>query len=426
MGETNDVTTNNGTEIRSFFEKIGITGVSINDLTGEELEVEGYQKVKKEVAGLDPLFREISHALSISDVKKEATQKFNEAIAGSYKCILDPEKHLANIKNNPELFIGAALDNETNILAGQALFKINDKVLVFSKKTILMVFDGLSIVTSQYFMKQINDELIRIKADISGIKKYLDHKQQGELENAFNSIKSVIRHMDYIRTPERISDTMVELKNIEKVAGESIGLYRREIADVMKTHKERDSVSEVKEAMDKIHQNLLLYYYAVSIVNASKLTAIALRNINDPDELKIFKEEIDEINAAYRDLYVKAMDWCSKYLDTVISLNETNAGEKTVAAGAELLVGWFQVKGKSRVYSSNSPRMYKTVNNMFLTRHTRKKETFVTEHQLFKKQCDERVLLDNCTVAMDHYIDSVGQKVEIVSVGNDYYIKYLE
>lgn len=424
MNEKNELMESQSKEVNDFLEQVGITEISFNTLTGEELESIGYSKVKRGMFGLESLFRELSKEISVEAVKKEAKQAFNNAIADSYKCILDPGKHLANIKGSPDLFIGAALDNDTNILAGQARFKVNDGVLAFSSQIVPKAFDGLAIVTSQYFMKQINDELSVIEADISGIKRYLENKQQGELESAFKSIRSIIRHMEFTRISEkRISDAMISLNGIEKVACDSIGLYRREIKDIMKTCRERDSANEVKNAMEKLHQNLLLYYYAICIVGAVKLTAIVLRNINNPDELEVFEDEIKEINMAYKEIYHEAMVWSSKYLDTVISLNETNAGEKAIAAGMEAIFDFIQVKAKSRVYTGG---VYNKVNDLLLDRHERMKQPIITEHQLFEKQLEEKIMLDKYMDSINRYIDNISQKVEVVSIGEDYYIKYLE
>lgn len=66
------------------------------------------------------------------------------------------------------------------------------------------------------------------------------------------------------------------------------------------------------------------------------------------------------------------------------------------------------------------------MNDLLLDRHERMKKPIITEHQLFEKQLEEKIMMDKYMDSINRYIDNISQKVEVVSVGEDYYIKYLE
>ena len=286
----------NATELK---ENFGIKVVPNNMLVTELID-NGYRKMSiNEVSYIEPLSKMIPQLL-VDEINNTAIQNaFENAIANSYKCILDPTKHLATIKGTSNVYIGSALDNSTNQLAGQARWLKNDAQFSVSNlpNIALNAFNALSVITGQYFMSQVNANLSEIQFEITGIQKYLEIKEESELETAFQELEEILEHLQFVvKNHERLNSTIRQLDTIRNISKKSINLHKRKIEAAMNGTLSADKETIIVDNLDKIKKYLIQYRFAVYIYNLASILKIYLSNITDVNELKLYRNELENIN----------------------------------------------------------------------------------------------------------------------------------
>lgn len=396
----------------------------VNELFPAELENQGYRKMSLgELHYVEPLF-ELAPQLIVDKINKAAIERaFKAATENSFKCLLDPSRHLATIKGTSDVFIGSALDNVTNQVKGQARWLENDAVLSVPNvpNVALNAFNALSAVTGQYFMAQVNAKLRDIKDGIGEIKQYIDAVKQSELEAALQELYEIIEHIQFIKKdPERIRSTINQIEDIRKVARSSIKLYRNQIEIIIRSASKTDNEDVISENTNEIKKYMVQYRYAVYIYNLAQILKIYLNDIIDVEELSLFRNEIYDTVNQYKKLFDRTAVWAKKYLDEANSLNKVSTGQILGSAGTGIIVGAF---------SRNVPIAWQTaslVNDLFKDSRKKKKEVHIVRNDKYQIQMNDTELIDSLIAAMDKYIDLAGRKAEIVSVEGECYIKYIE
>lgn len=413
-------------EIQKIKESFGIE-ILINEFSIVELEEKGYRKiVEDEICYLEPLLK-LAPQLIVDKVKRNVVKTaFEEATKNSYKCILDPSKHLATIKGTTDVYIGSALDNSTNKLAGQARWLKNDVVLSISNapQIALSVFNALSVVTGQYFMAQVNASLSDIKDGIVDIKQYFDDIKQSELETALQELNEILEHLPFIKNdPERVRITIIQIDNIRKISKEGINLYKNQIERIKREASISNKEAEIKSNTEKLQKNLVQYRYAIDVYNLAQILKVYLNKITDTEELHIYRKELSNIVNQYKYTFSKTTEWAKKYIDQTNILNKASKTQILISLGSGIVSG--VIGGKYKNYQIDK-QTASLVNDLFNESRKKKKEEYVLKHKEYHTKMSDMTLVDSSILAMDRYIEMANKRAEIISVDGEYYIKYID
>ncbi|NHM30674.1 hypothetical protein [Neobacillus terrae] len=402
----------------------------VNELLPADLENRGYRRMSlDEVKYVEPLLQ-LAPQLLVDKIYKDAGEKaFKAATENSYKCLLDPSMHLATIKGTTDVFIGTGLDNATNKVKGQARWLKNDAFLSISNtaQVVSNAFNALSTVTGQYFMAQVNANLLDIKGGIDDIKQYIDAVNQSELETALQELYEIIEHIRFIRNDsERVRTTLIQINGIRTVAKKNINLYKKQIEKIIMRESESfksDKETVITENMEELRKNMVQYHYAVYLCNLAQILIINLNNIIDVEELSLYRNEISAIVNQYKDVFDKTTKWVKHYIDDTNSLNKFSKKQISLKfvfgfAGDVLgrKIGNYQLGGQTK----------ELVNDWFDNNIKKKKEAYDLSNKEFQSQMNGLVLIDSSISVMDRYIDMTRKKAEIVSIDGECYIKYIE
>lgn len=401
--------------------------VVLNEMLPTELIENGYRKMSvNEAAYIEPLF-EMAPQLVVDKMNRAAVEHvFKEATANSYKCILDPTKHLATIKGTTDVYIGGALDNKTNQLAGQARWLKNDAQLSVSNlpNIALNAFNALSIITGQYFMSQVNANLGEIHSGIKGIQKYLEDKEESELETAFQELAEILAHLQFIRkSSDRVNSTIIQLDSIRNVSKNSINLHKMQIDNVIKTATFADKETIITENLNKIRKSLVQYRFAVHIYNLAHILKIYLSNIIDVDELTLYRDELAEITAKYKAVFKKSITWSERYLNDTNVLNKASKMQIIMSIGTG--VALTLMGGKCNSYKFGGQAAF-LVSDLFDEKRNKKKNQMVISHDEYKDYMSDMRMVESSIVAMDNYINETRNVSEIVMHENEYYISHIK
>ncbi|WP_427108757.1 hypothetical protein [Lysinibacillus xylanilyticus] len=398
----------------------------VNELLPTDLESQGYRKMSLEqIQYVEPLLQ-IAPQFIVDKINKGVTEKaFKAATENSYKCLLDPSMHLATIKGTTDVFIGSGLDNATNKVKGQARWLKNDTVLSISNapQVALNAFNALSTVTGQYFMAQINANLLGIKDGVDDLKQYIDAVKQSELETALQDLYEIFEHKRFIMNDlERVRITLIQIDDIRTVARRSINLYKKQIEKIMREASNSDKERVINNNIKELQKNMVQYHYAVKVCNFAQILKINLNNITDTEELSLYRNEISDIVNQYKSVFDKATIWAKHYIDETNLLNKTSKTQKLLTWGIR---GGDFIGGKSGNYTLTG-QIEPLVNNWFDVNRKKKKKAYILGNDEYQVQMNDMELMDSSISAMDRYIDMIGKKAEIVSFEGECYIKYIE
>ncbi len=402
----------------------------VNELLPEDLENQGYRRMSlDEVKYVEPLLQ-LAPQLLVDKIYKGAVEKaFKAATENSYKCLLDPSMHLATIKGTTDVFIGTGLDNATNKVKGQARWLKNDAFLSISNtaQVVSNAFNALSTVTGQYFMAQVNANLLDIKGGIDDIKQYIDAVNQSQLETALQELYEIIEHIRFIMNDsERVRTTLIQINGIRTVAKKNINLYKKQIKKIIERKSEdfkSDKETVITNNIEELRKNMVQYYYAVYLCNLAQILIINLNNIIDVEELSLYRNEISDIVNQYKDVFDKTTKWAKHYIDETNLLNKSNYKQKSL----KFVIGSVgDVLGRKMGNFEFGKQTEELADNLIYKKRKKKKEAYILSNNEFQNQMNNMELIDSSISVMDRYIDMTRKKAEIVSIDGECYIKYIE
>lgn len=400
--------------------------VVLNYLTPTELIDQGYMKLTTdELVHIEP-FAKLAPQLVVDKIKKDATKKaFDKAVQDSFKCILDPSKHLATIKGTTDVYIGAALNNENNQLSGQARWIKNDAKLSITKfpDYALCTFNALSVVTGQYFMSQVNAKLVDVSMGIKDIQEYLDTKEQSELETAFQELNEIIAHLKYsIKDADRTRNVVNQLDEIKRISSNSINLHKRSVERIKKEATSSDNAKVIESNLKDIRNHLIRYHFAAYIYNLADMLKIYMNNVTDIQELKLYRDELAHMVNEYQMIFEETMQWIETYLDETKTLNDASWAQVVTSFGVGIFTGILGGQVKNYKAGAQSALM---VNRAFEKNRKKKKDSIVASQKNYKEHVKNVSMLEASVEAIDSYIIATQSKTEIVLCEGDYYIKYI-
>jgi len=408
----------------------------VNELLPTDLENQGYRKMSlNEVKYVEPLLQLATQLLVDKEYKDAVKKAFSTATENSYKCLIHPSMHLATIKGTTDKFIGASLDNATNQVKGQARWLKNDAVLSISNapQVALNAFNALSTVTGQYFMAQVNANLVDVKDGIKDIKQYIDADKQSELETALQELYLIIEHLHFIKNDsERVRATLIQIDQIRTVAKRGINLYKKQIESMIENIMREASIYDKEKVIisniEQLRKNMIQYRYTVYLYNLAQILKIKLNNVIDTEELRLYRNEISNIVNQYKGVYDNANKCANHYIDETNSLNKVSNKQKLLTVGSGFLVDVLGevIGSKSSNYKLIGQTAKSMVNDLNESHRKKKKEAYIFSNKEFQNQMNDMKLIDSSISSMDRYIDMTSKKAEIVSVDGQCYIKYID
>lgn len=419
----NEIENTNDNEV---IENYGIEILS-NVYSLSELTEMGFEKIPSEAMGyLDSLFQVVPQLIVHNVNTKNAEQAVGQAIENSYRCILDPSKHLATIKGTTDVYIGGALDNATNQVAGQARWLKNDAVFSVSNapQLTLNVFNALSLATGQYFMSQINSNLSEIKNGIGDVKQYIDAIKQSELETAFQDLYEILEHIQYIKgNPERTHETIIQIDETRKIAKNGINLYKKQIEKVIKDSKKTDNEDDIRKNTEELRKNMVQYRYAVYTYNLAQILKIYLRGIDNVKELNLFRSEISNIVKQYKVLFKDSAEWINRYLNESEMLNKASKAQILLSIGSGIFVGALGIKTNNYKLAGQTSSL---VSDLFEDNRKKKKKLYVQSDKEYQVQMRDMELIDSSVATIDKYIAMKDKKMEILYIDGEGYMKNVD
>lgn len=400
-------------------------GVSIScgDASAEEMAKRGFRRLTgDELARISQLFQYIPQIAAKSAARKAIKAAFRASTEGTYRVRLPAGMHLCHSHLTSGAYRAVGLSNSTNRIAGNAELFVNDAVLSVSNAPQLAVgiFNAASMVTGQYFMAQVNARLTALEASVGKLKQLLDAQRHGELKAAAQELEDIREKAEYILADtERTNEAISQIHDVQRIAGKSMNTSQELVENELKPSEKGDRAETIKARLAAVIRYLFEYRYAAQIYGIATLLEVQMRNITDPDELAVFREQINRRVDQYKADQAEAERRMAAYLDMARVLN----GRSVLQWAASGLAGLAETLAAQRHGAAKGigSTAFSLVNGLFSDRQKARKAEIVNQSHSEFAALGDTALLDSPDASIDLFIEAVGREIEYVKIGDEYY-----
>lgn len=298
-----------------------------NNYEENQLEIFSNQYLKEIGMGID-------EDLSDFNINSNKYKKIDDSLAIRLNSLIQLFPNLVNLSNYSGDVYRVVFDKGLGVLQTSAKYPgyftgnivqagTNNKIvsgavfqqLSMAPQIISGVFSIMSIVTGQYYMSQINNNLQKMEKEISDIKQYLKDDKKSKLLSREEFLRTTQDSLNYIL--ENDMQKLSTITSIQKIKIDSladINFYKMQINNLKDLSAEKDKIEEILmniyekcELISEYWYSLYLYCFAIY------LEALVSQNYNQ-DYLKILKEDISEKCKTYKDEHSEWKKGLSDYI----------------------------------------------------------------------------------------------------------------
>lgn len=399
------------------------SGLFIEPLTksSDELLKEGYVLLdNKSIAKLSPILRLVEAAGLQKWIGDEAAKKVETVLKGAYRCVIDGKvvdgDILANVKNST-LKRGIVL-GEKGITKNAAWEKINPKEIVdsFGKlpapNIVAIIFQVLSIATSQYYMHEMNNNFLSICNEIMTIKEQFMIQDASEIIAGHRSLFSMVNHFEPIMDSvnrcqsESIKAGLIELDALKQIERSKIKLEKNYVLNPKK-----DNFDKANSNIIGIVNSVAQLKMSVYVFGMAKGLKVCFDGVDSPDEVALYTKEISEQVDLYISIVNKTIGQLNDYISNSKALNHLSPKQ------IGLLIAMGVIAGDPHAAVGIVSMSKKMQENL-----EEKKSIFesTVQHNI---NLNDVSTLRKSIIFLEDYAVSTDDKLELVSTGKNYYIK---
>lgn len=381
----------------------------------------GYRKMAaNEVAKASMVLQYIPQLAALAANNNAFNNAFMQATNGMFKVKIPDGTHLGKSMKTPGAHRAMIFKDYGNKFVGNAeLFPFDGALYINSAPNIaLAVFSAISMATGQYFMTQINSKLESITSGIDRIEQFLDDSRRSELIAACQELNEQKARVKYISSENDASDIITHLNDIRMSARKHIPHYKMQIHVLIEGMNESDKESDVDKKIKTLTMYLQEYRYATQIAAMTKLVELSIKNVTDPEQMSLYRNEIAECIEQYKADYIAGEQACKEYLDKNDSLNgktmvQTLAQNVASSLGAAVDFAMSMFGNKAEIQ--------KTVNSSFDSdREKRKVQSIEAVNSLFESVGSIPELTAPIN-AIDDFIAALNKPIDVICINDEYY-----
>lgn len=298
-----------------------------NNYEENQLEIFSNQYLKEIGMGID-------EDLSDFNINSNKYKKIDDSLAIRLNSLIQLFPNLVNLSNYSGDVYRVVFDKGLGVLQTSAKYPgyftgnvvqagTNNKIvsgavfqqLSMAPQIINGVFSIMSIVTGQYYMSQINNNLQKMGNEISDIKKYLKDDKKSKLLSREEFLRTTQKTLNYIL--ENDLQKLSTITSIQKIKIDSladINFYKMQINNLEDLSAEKDKIEEVSKNIVEKCEMISEYWYSLYLYCfAIYLEALVSQNYNQ-DYLNTLRKDIEEKCKNYKKEHFEWKKRLNKYL----------------------------------------------------------------------------------------------------------------
>ena len=422
--KTNDFAQPEGSATDHILQALMNAGIQISqeDISVSDLIKSGYRELDGEAAvHISAL---ISHVFQFGNTKigsSVSNKTVQQAINGTFRVKLDPGYHLGVSHKVPGAFSANVFDAEGALRGPTALFP-NETLAEIPRLSeyVSHAFNAASLVTGQYFMKQINQSLEHIQVDTAEIKRIFSIQQISKLSALHKSLLDILDHRKFTNSnPSRRQADIDELRHIKREVLELISVYQLQLKDKREhANLKKDDYYTIVEVITNIARSILLYQMAVQLLCTVLITEIYLEGITDNDELELYKRDMENsIDAFLRDSHDNRK-WIAQYLEKASKINDFAYLPST----EHVLTMPFHGDGLTAAIGRFSIFSLSLIKEKKESSRAKKKKDLTTLSKQLLDELEDSSELARPIKDISEYIEHMKKPIEFVAMGNSVFV----
>ena len=261
---------------------IELPSASVNcELSTQIYNILPLSKIATLGVGLEPVVSAIQQITS-----------HGQAVSGYYKVTLPPETHLSQFKNSSD-FLGTALANSNNTIAGQAHL-----TPLLCNPTMLFMAAALSSIDQKLdSIQETQQEMLDI----------IIQKEKSQLKGNLDFLMDVFHNYKFNWNNEKYkSANHGQVLAVRRETGQKVDFCRERITQKLSKKTLFHSDQNVSKLHSKIQSDLEDYRLALYLYGFSYFLEILLQENFDSEYLNGIAEKIENMAIQYRELYSAA------------------------------------------------------------------------------------------------------------------------
>ncbi len=288
---TNVTEENNRQQIVDFIKQN--TSLTPCTYSSDELEKYGYQKLS---ATVGPVFSQLPSILGTS------------IAANSYQIRLPQGftiNDLMKLKSNNEM---------TTILkeGGKGAIKGSASLVSNAPAAVVMgVFTVLSVITAQYFLKEINNNMVIIKNRLNNIDFFLKAEKQSALLANIDFMQEIQRDYEHIAQNSSYQQAILtNVLDVKKKANADIKFYSNMIMRLLlQINGKKDKEDKISEDLAQVYENIENLKFSTMLYMCSSIMQIIYSdNMGNSEYIDTISEDMGDAKAIFESILSECLE----------------------------------------------------------------------------------------------------------------------
>ncbi len=226
------------------------------------------------------------------------------------------------------MFLGNVVDSNTNnkIKDVAKLQELSNK----SQQIAINIFSVMSMVTGQYFMSQISQELDGLNENVKYIRKFLENDKRSKLQSEEEFLKMTQKTINFILQDE--AQKQATLSSIQKIridALSGIYFYKMQINDLRDLSLQKDKAKKLIKNIQKICFVISEYWYSLYLYCYALYLETIISENYDSEYIKMMIQDMMEKCDQYKADYSKWKRIMENYIDEAKAFGANKGLEAT-------------------------------------------------------------------------------------------------
>ena len=354
-------------------------GVKVDRLD-KEYTYRDYEKVSgSDFAKINACFR------IIPDLVKNASVA--NMFDGTYRVMFD--RGLGELQRaavGSDLYRANVVAHGTNNnITGQALLQeLDPQELMKVSNVISNTFTIASIVTSQYYLKDIDSKLEKIEKQIDAIKIFLEKDKESQLWANGEILKDIKEMLQYIMKDDVYrQSTIISVQAVKRDVLACAKLYFEQLKEIENNLNVKDDEKEVAKSIIKCNEYLNKMWYATYLYEMAYTLEAYLSRNTDKRYLQHIINKENEVLDMYKEAYIIIRMALDEYINKLKCLKTNEIPAKLMKSTGKVLQALYLIPCNLGMLGAKSVGIVMDVG-----------ADHVAEHEKNKKEMKKQEVID--------------------------------
>lgn len=185
------------------------------------------------------------------------------------------------------------------------------------------VFSVLSVVTSQYYMEQINSKLENIEHNIQEVLSFLEDDKRCKMESIKEFLDNIKEnYCSIMSNGNMVQATLSNIQNYKVEALSNIYFYKKRIEKLKNIDLKKDDVNDIFENVDNLVKSFSEYWISLYLYSYSSCMEVFVSRMTDELYIKNIVNDLEEKCNSYKSTLNAWEDIINDYLESATAFDE--------------------------------------------------------------------------------------------------------